>query len=813
MTQRFRKFTDNIISRSVICAITGIGTAVAQEHEDSEPQGMTHSFEEVIVTAQKREQSIQDVPMSISALSSSDMEGLKLRSSIEIASQVPNMQISTPYGDGFPIISLRGVSMNDFSLNQSSPVAVYVDEVFKGNPALQGVQLFDLERIEVLRGPQGTLYGKNATGGAVNFVTRKAGADTEKYLSFGLGSYNRREVQGAYQSEILEDTLAIRLAGTRTVEDGWMENKVPGIDDAGAVDEWGSRISLAFTPTESLHADLRVSSSRSEPVNYGIIAEAGQFGAGNGFYELFDALGQAIGGTNGGSDSSYIRHGLDDFETESNSDAKRKIGTDSASLTINWDISSVLTLTAISSWDEGTFFVPEDADGSPLRILESDFTSSADQVAQDLRITSAFEGPFNFISGLYLSNETTNVATTTRLYNDLDVNQDGDLNSFDCLDPVMYAFGVGGNGNTTDNADLLNGILPSLGLGISGLGDFAILGCQVNNNFEQDRRSRAAYFDGTYDLSDALTMRFGVRYTDDTSDLNDMEARLLDNTGADLTPYIGMTIPTMSTSNDDQEWSGKIGLDYTTKGDSLIFANYSKGYRSGAYNAQAFLSPSEVNYVAPETLYALEVGFKSTLLDGAAQVSGAAFHYDYDNQQFLNIDTETLAQSLINIESSTIRGMEIEISAFPTDTLRISGGLGIIDAEVAQGTLSGIELAGKKLVSAPEVNANFSADYFYAVGDEGTVTFHIDGSYVDDLYFDIFNSESIKQDAYWLTNARISYDPGTTENDLSISVWAKNLRNERYSNLSLDLQETFGMNYHNIGSPFMMGLEVSWSFQ
>ncbi|MEZ5568872.1 MAG: TonB-dependent receptor plug domain-containing protein [Halioglobus sp.] len=133
------------------------------------------ALEEVVVTAQKRSENLQEVPVSVSALAGADVEMFRFRDGTDIAAQVPNLQATNTAGDGFPIFSLRGVAMSDFSFNQASPVATYVDEVYKGNPAIQGVQIFDLERIEVLRGPQGTLYGKNSTGGAVNFITRKPG--------------------------------------------------------------------------------------------------------------------------------------------------------------------------------------------------------------------------------------------------------------------------------------------------------------------------------------------------------------------------------------------------------------------------------------------------------------------------------------------------------------------------------------------------------------------------------------------------------------------------------------------------------------
>ena len=178
----------------VIASLSIPGIALAQDF----------AIEEIVVTAQKRAQSVQDIPVSVSALSDSDLEGLKLNTGADIAAYVPNLAVSQPYGEGTaPVFALRGITMTDYSHNQSSPIAMYVDEVYKSVGALQSLQLFDLERIEVLRGPQGSLYGKNATGGAVNFIAKKPTFEEAAYLTLGVGNYNRQEVKGAVQTGLI----------------------------------------------------------------------------------------------------------------------------------------------------------------------------------------------------------------------------------------------------------------------------------------------------------------------------------------------------------------------------------------------------------------------------------------------------------------------------------------------------------------------------------------------------------------------------------------------------------------------------------
>lgn len=171
------------------------GASFAQEAEDS-----GEGLQEVVVTAQKRAENLQSVPVSVTALTSTQLGSLKLDDASKLAAQIPNLQVNGIVGEGSPLFSLRGVSMFDYSLSQSSPVASYIDEVYKGNFVLFGVELYDLERVEVLRGPQGTLYGKNTTGGAINFITHKPGFDTEGYVKIGGGNYDRHEAQAAFQT-------------------------------------------------------------------------------------------------------------------------------------------------------------------------------------------------------------------------------------------------------------------------------------------------------------------------------------------------------------------------------------------------------------------------------------------------------------------------------------------------------------------------------------------------------------------------------------------------------------------------------------
>jgi iron complex outermembrane recepter protein len=765
--------------------------------------GAQAQLEEIVITAQKRAENLQEVPVSVSAISGSELEMFRFRDSADITAQIPNLQSTNTAGSGVPIFSLRGVAMSDFSFNQASPVAIYIDEVYKGNPAIHGVQIFDLERVEVLRGPQGTLYGKNSTGGAVNFITRTPTYDeTSANVAVGFGDYSRKEMSGAFETPIVEDVLAVRLAGTWTEADGWFENKQPGVDDGNAINEYGARLTVAWQPSDTFEAIVRYTHTDQDAVNYGIqpfnISEAG---VGGGAYSLYNELGIT-------DLQDYQREGLDYFEFESDQDEKYELSNDAVAVTINWDLTDSYTLTSITSWDDGDITNPEDADGSPLVVLRPNYYGEATQYTQDLRITSDLDSNFNFIGGIYWANEDIKNATNIGFYQDLDVNADGDLDYLDCVDMVSTAFA---DGPVTDSGMATEATLNEFGL---SLASFAPAGCQFDNQFKQERTSYAGYFDGNYALNDAWTVRFGVRYTEDKSELSNFSARLLGSDGIPVLNTIpGGTEDPYATAKDDDftdtQWTGKLGLDYMSDSGMLLYASVSHGYRSGAYNAQAFLDPAELTSVDPEELDSYEVGIKHELLDGKVRLNGAAFLYTYDNQQFLNVDSATLAQTLINIDESEILGMEAELEAVVLPNLIVRAGLGILDTEVKQGTLNGVDLEGNDLLLAPDLNFNLAIDWDIVEMEVGALALHASTTYVDDHYFDVFNTDRISQDGYWVSDARLQLAAPT--DSWQVALWIKNLADEEYITSAIDLSD-FGFDYAHIGAPRTYGAELRFNF-
>ncbi|MBI57208.1 MAG: hypothetical protein CMN83_02060 [Spongiibacter sp.] len=217
--------------------------------------------EEILVTAQKRQQSLQDVPISVSAFSGDQIKELGIESTLDLALYTPGLTIGQNSGDGdFPFISIRGVSQRDFSDINESPSAVYIDEFYKANLVGLDQQVFDIERVEVLRGPQGTLYGRNATGGLIHYITVKPSSETEGYVDATYGEYNKFKLEGAVGGA-LTNTLSGRISVLHHEYDGWVENTYPGAEDGNALDANSLRGQLLFTPDDDLHISLMLQHS------------------------------------------------------------------------------------------------------------------------------------------------------------------------------------------------------------------------------------------------------------------------------------------------------------------------------------------------------------------------------------------------------------------------------------------------------------------------------------------------------------------------------------------------------------------------
>ncbi len=727
----------------------------AQQTESSSIEDGEADDNVILVTAQRREQKLQDVPSSIAAYGSEEIGNLQATQLSELTNFTPNTQVTYPYGEGGPPnFIVRGISSTDYSPNQSRPVAIYNDESIRNLQALEVTPLYDVARVEILRGPQGTLYGKNATGGAINIVTEKPGFDTEGYLTASYGNFNRVRIQGAVQTPIISDVLSMRVAGIYVRDDGVFENISPGAGDLNQTDMFSVRGSLNFEPSSQFDAVLRFTYTDVGGRNYGIFAR--NINLDGGFVGPND-LDQVPGAN---------RENVGFFQNDTSFTPERDIEIFGLNLVMNWTPVDEITFTSVTSYDWGDWVDRSDSDGLPVMVDEPIVSrgENVKQFVQELRIATDFDGPFNFQAGV--------------LYTDDQVDAGFDYGFF--LDPRCGApcnFGTSATGTGTTQANL----------------------------FRQERESFATYMRGELEITPEVTVFGGVRFSWDDVAVSNYNAFLGDSSDFFLFP----SIVGYSAKRKFENTSFEAGVNYKPNSDILLYASFREGYRTGAVNAQGFFDISEITFAPPETARTFEAGFKSSFLGGDVVVNGAVFQTDYKNQQVVVTEQGGLIFPLRSISGASILGFEADVMLRASNRAKFNLSVGVLDPKYDDNATisgaSGLNVGGNQLINAPKFSFNANADVVLAEMSSGTVDLNVNAAYVSRIFFDVFESKS--ENGYWLANARLAYNA----DQWSIGAGIKNIFNTKYFTYGLDLQ-SLGFDYFQRGMPRQYGVDATFRF-
>ncbi len=615
----------------------------------------------------------------------------------------------------------------------------------------------------------------------------------------GVGNYNRREVEGAFQTALIPDRIAVRFAFTYTKVDGFIQNVLPGSPDLEGVDQYGVRLSLLFKASDDLEFTLRASKSMQDPQNYAIVD--GRLAApspGNPGGVGFTGYFRTQDGTSTGAP-------LTNYQVAQNYTPRRRQDNEAVELTGEWSVSPANKMTSITSWDEGALFNPEGTDGAPYGIWKIPYTGKTRQVTQDLRLTSTGDAPLRYILGVYYQHEIIFNSTENKIFTDPAFNTFNDYR--DC---AASSFGPGAGYNAGVNINL---------------------GCDYYNSFDQIRNSWAAYTDDSYKLADWITLRAGLRYNHD----NGAQKNALDQLrGSDQVPIAnlgfftqqpnGTVGPTLvlpgspgydaavnQTRNQylhNTAVTGRAGVDFALTQDALLYFNYSKGYRSAAFNAQFLFTPQDLTTVKPETLDSYEAGFKTSWLDHRVQVDGAVFHYQYKDQQIINV-YPTGQQPLINLGKSKIDGGELEIITRPIRVLTLRASVGFLHSDVQDGVLSTGSIDGQELPYAPHVSGTLAADWEAWQTDAVKINLHLDTNYNSKQYLALPNEDAISQGGYSLLNGRLSL--ASADDKWDVGVWGRNMANKFYLTNAVNVQG-FGFDYRHVGTPRMYGVDAHYHF-
>ncbi|MEX2489435.1 MAG: TonB-dependent receptor [Pseudomonadales bacterium] len=719
----------------------------------SAPWGLAHGavMEEVVVTAQKREQNLQDVGISVTAFSGDQIRKLGFTDSVDVVDQTPGLSFGTPTAEGNNAsLTLRGVGLSDFNDNNEGPVAVYVDDVYVS--ALSGVtfQLFDMERIEVLRGPQGTLYGRNTTGGLVHFVSAKPTTETEGYARLTAAENNQLKLEGVLSGS-LADNVQARFSFAHNEHDGYVDNRFPGGDDPNDTDNNAGRLQIAVQPTEGVDLLFNIHGSKND-ANMGAWQHEATFSPDGGVTSLALPANQNLYGTCPGCDAfGYRDRDGDPWAGEYDRDGALVIENSGGSISLEADVGG-LTLTSITGFENFERFYEEDTDISPFKIVHNTYGADIDQFTQEFRLSGSGEG-LNWVVGTYLYDQ------------------------------------------ETDGAFQIDA---------SGIG--FIIG---DANYTQKTESWSLFGQMEYDLSEEWTVLAGLRYTDETRDLDYLSKDL----GGLLPPNFN-TMFDFSESISHDNVTGKLGLDWRPRPGVLVYSSISVGTKSAGFNTgmldETGLFGQTVRADVPydeEELTSYEIGMKADVFDGRGRLNVTAFYYDYSDFQafaFVNLN-----QVIFNTDAQ-INGVEVEFVTNPMQGLDISLGAAWLDTtaeDIPLNDASGIT-RDRDMILAPELSLNGLVRYEWPAFS-GHLAAQVDFNYQSEAFFDIQNHPISESDAYDVWNARFSY---SAPNDRwVVTAFVKNVFEEEYRRYTFDVTNLFGFNQVAFGRPRWAGVTFHYN--
>ena len=745
---------------------------------------------EITVTAQKRSENLQDTPIAITAVTGATLEAKGRGDIAELGQMTPNLVFNTtaPVSgvSSGAVVFIRGIGQTDFQLTTDPGVGTYVDGVYVARSVGGVLDVLDLERVEVLRGPQGTLFGRNTIGGAISLVTREPSKEFQGGASLTGGSDDRADMRVSVSGPIT-DAIRVGVVASSKNRDGYIHGLLDN-RDLGNINRDSARATFLFEPEGGFRATLSLDGTRVREQNAasklvgitltppgsptrtdlrynratgGVDTEVVAIPPGNPslafLYNLVDA---PVLGTQP-YDGRWITPGLNStYATGPNGTRLNIWGT---ALTLEQSLPFDATIKSISAYraTDGSF--NRDPDGSPLKVTENqNFDYKQKQFSQELQLTgSAVDKRLKYVAGVYYFRETGN--------------------------------------------DLLNVTLP------------IAFGNLTNYTFVKNK-SYAAYGQVNFAITDTLGITGGVRYTDDKK-----QYRVPAGSGGVINGLLGLFgptgtatpfIPSGTYDKSFKNTSFKAGVDWKPDRDTLVYLSYSEGFKSGGFNTRYLVPVTDIVTYDPELLTTYEAGVKWEGFDRHLRVNASAFHSNYRDIQLTVY--EQGAPITRNSGTARINGVELEVSVLPVERLTLSGGLGYLDAKYKEVPVVDPNLPldqqitrDKELAKTPKWTLNARAEYRLPVSELGELRFNADVMYSSHVQNDAINSKYLYQKAYAIANASIGY--WFDEGKWSLTAFVDNLTNQRIIE-SGDSNYSIGFHEANFNRPRQYGLTLGTRF-
>jgi len=736
-------------------------------------------LEEIVVTAQKREQALQDVPISVATIQGENLHALFSGSEdvLALSGRVPGLYAESSNGRAAPRFYLRGLGNIDFDLGASQPVSFIMDDVVLENTVLKSFPIFDVQNIEVIRGPQGTLFGRNTTAGIIKVNTRRPADETSGYARVSWAENNTINVDGAVGGS-LGSTFAGRASVLYRTRDNWITNGQTGLESLGDYEDVAVRLQGLWEPTDRFSALLSVQTRSLEGTSS--IFRANVFTTGS------NDLNQ-----------NYTRDTVWYDGGDNNPQ-----GYDSTGVTLNltWDFDDT-SLSSITSFQDADgssrgdidggvvniFSTPTPPDGLtwadtnvlcpfpclpartwPGEILIPSVTedgAETDQFTQEFRLASANDGPFNWQIGLFYFDSMLKVETEN-------------FASFD------------------DNFNLVQ-----------------------NNIVQYDNTAWAVFGQGSYDVTDRLTLAAGVRYTDDEKGFTVLQQ-------AYLWQNLGIPVPE-DILVDDSQSSWELSANYALTDNSSLYGRVANGFRAQTIQGRDVAFGESPSVADPETITSYEAGYKADLANNRVRLNIGVFSYTVDDMQLSIIGGASNTNQVVNADKGEAVGFEVDAQFLITDNLLVSGGIAFNDTEINDPNLftapcgsglctvldpvnpdntSQVSVDGNPFPRAPETTANLEIRYGRPIGADSELYFLTDWVWYGDINMPLYEAVEFQTSNQFEGGLRIGYM--NHQSGLEVALFGRNITDEDNVLGFIDFSNNTGF----VNEPSIWGLEVSLEF-
>lgn len=781
----------SLLSASILYALLNPTAAFAETNTENTETNTPRKLERIVVTAEKTESTVQETGMVVNSFSADELLEGGINDIDGIVSLIPNVQLLDATGGGVPVVFVRGVGLADFRVNNSPAAAFYDDEIYKPSVAMMASSFFDLERVEVLKGPQGGLYGRNANAGAIQVISAKPTLYGEEgYLDIGLGQFGKTELEGAYNA-LLTDKLAMRVSGRRVASgDTYMRSVQP--DGAGsfdykkhgAKDEWASRVQFYYEPSDRFDATLKLFAGADKSD----IALLKPIGIWEGSDTMVPGLADGaltnqvcaplLAGRRDDTQCATITGQtpeqmglLDAFDTASSTINKLDNEWQGLTLSMNYKLNNGVVLSSISHLESFDHVRPSDWDAVGGSYQDIYYQTDISAFSQEFRVAYDTNN-WRFFGGVNIAKE--------------ELEEDSTI-----------------IGNI--------GIIP-VGFGHT----------EVHQKYKQDVDAYAVFGRVDYAVTDKFDLVTELRFTKEEKSFAG-QTYLRNPAGSNDPTQEMLLVDATQPKANFEDVSGKITLNYKANSNLLTYMSVSRGFKSGGFPGGLVLSNDGAEKYDSETITGYETGFKSDLMDQRLRFNAAVFYYDYSNLQgsarVPAVGGVTLDR-FQNIGDAEVYGFDAELTYLLSDNWLVQAMLGHSEGKITKSLatqlspLTGEEFAleGKELSYKPDFSANLLIrhDFELQSGYGGYAQLVYDWRSAQNFTYigNLAEQAVFTEGAYGLVNFQVGISK--INSDWQFSAFVRNLTDTRYrTNARAD---DLGGAYEIYGAPRIWGVKANYKF-